>query len=231
MAEAVGAERFLREIKVTAALQHPHILPLYDSGRAGSLVYYVMPYVDGESLRARLDRVHQLAVGEALDIALSVASALDYAHQRGIIHRDVKPENILLSGNQALVADFGVAVAMESAGLGRLTETGLSLGTPGYMSPEQASAERHLGPASDVYALGVVLYEMVAGEPPFTGKTAQAVIAKVMTETPVPVRSRRATVPPRIEAALMRALEKPPRIGSPRRQSSPPRFSPMTQPP
>ena len=210
VAEAVGAERFLREIKVTAALQHPHILPLYDSGRAGSLVYYVMPYVDGESLRARLDRVHQLAVGEALDIALSVASALDYAHQRGIIHRDVKPENILLSGNQALVADFGVAVAMESAGLGRLTETGLSLGTPGYMSPEQASAERHLGPASDVYALGAVLYEMVAGEPPFTGKTAQAVIAKVMTETPVPVRSRRATVPPRIEAALMRALEKTP---------------------
>ncbi len=138
LAAAVGAERFLREIKVTAALQHPHILPLYDSGRAGSLVYYVMPYVDGESLRARLDRVHQLAVGEALDIALSVASALDYAHQRGIIHRDVKPENILLSGNQALVADFGVAVAMESAGLGRLTETGLSLGTGQRGPPSRA---------------------------------------------------------------------------------------------
>ena len=218
IAAALGAERFLREIRMTAALQHPHILPLYDSGDAAGLVYYVMPFIEGESLRARLDRQKQLPIRDALDIARSVASALDYAHHRGLIHRDVKPENILLSGDardgvtglQALVADFGVAVAAHTVGLDRLTGSGVSIGTPMYMSPEQSSAERHLGPASDVYALGVVLYEMLAGEPPFTGPTAQAVVAKIMTESPVALRGRRATVPVHIDAAILKALEKAP---------------------
>ncbi|MEO7966465.1 MAG: protein kinase [Gemmatimonadaceae bacterium] len=218
LAVAVGAERFLREIKLTAALQHPHILPLYDSGDANGTVYYVMPFVEGESLRARLDRVTQLSVREALDIARAVASALEYAHRRGIIHRDIKPENILLGvdqhgetpGLQALVADFGVAVAMASASTTRLTDSGISVGTPAYMSPEQASAERSLGASSDVYALGVLLYEMLSGEPPFTGPTAQAVVARVLMEPPPPLRLRRPSVSPAIEAAINKALAKVP---------------------
>ncbi len=218
LAAAVGGERFLREIKLTAGLQHPHILPLFDSGDAGGLVYYVMPFVEGESLRARLDRVKQMPVRDALDIARAVASALDYAHRRNIVHRDIKPENILLgvderngvTGLQALVADFGVAVAMESAGITRLTATGISVGTPAYMSPEQASAERSLGASSDVYALGVVLYEMLAGEPPFTGPTAQAIVAKAMSEAPVALRSRRSSVPVAVDAAVAKALAKIP---------------------
>ena len=218
LAAAVGGDRFLREIKLTAGLQHPHILPLYDSGAADGSVYYVMPYVEGESLRTRLDRVKQLPIREALDIACAVASALEYAHRRNIVHRDIKPENILLStdeqkgaiGLQALVADFGVAVAMESAGIARLTSTGVSVGTPAYMSPEQAGAERSLGPASDVYALGVVLYEMLTGEPPFTGPTAQAVVARVMSEPPIGLRLRRPTVPLAVDAAVTKALAKVP---------------------
>ncbi len=218
LAAAVGGDRFLREIKLTAGLQHPHIVPLYDSGDADGTVYYVMPYVEGESLRARLERVKQLPIREALDIARAVASALEYAHRRNIVHRDIKPENILLSvdaqdgamGLQALVADFGVAVAMESAGRSRLTASGISVGTPAYMSPEQASAERSLGAASDVYALGVVLYEMLTGEPPFSGPTAQAVIAKVMSEAPIALRLRRSTVPLAVDAAVATALAKVP---------------------
>ncbi len=165
----VGAERFLGEIKVTATLQHPNILPLFDSGEADKLLFYVMPLVEGESLRERLDREKQLSVDEAVRIVMEVADALDHAHRKGVIHRDIKPANILLSDGRPLIADFGIALAVSVAGGGRLTETGLSVGTPYYMSPEQAAADRELGAASDVYSLGCVLYEMLVGEPPHTG--------------------------------------------------------------
>ena len=166
LAAVLGAERFLREIRLTAQLQHPHILTLIDSGEADGFLYYVMPYVDGESLRQRLEREGQLPLDEALRIARAIATALDFAHGRGVIHRDIKPENILISRGHALVADFGIALAAAQAGAGRLTETGLSLGTPAYMSPEQASAEPRLDGRSDQYSLASVLYEMLAGEPP-----------------------------------------------------------------
>ena len=210
LAAAVGAERFLAEIETTANLQHPHILPLFDSGQADGLVFYVMPYVEGETLRDRLDREKQLPVEEALRIAVRVAGALHYAHERGVIHRDIKPANVLLSGGQPLVADFGIALAVSEAGGGRLTETGLSLGTPHYMSPEQASGERTLDARSDVYALGCVLYEMLTGNPPHTGPTAQAVLASVLTTEPPPVTGVRRTVPPHVDAAVAKALEKLP---------------------
>ena len=172
LAAIIGAERFLAEIKTTANLQDPHILPLHDSGEAGPFLYYVMPYVEGESLRARLAREKQLPVADAIALAGEVGAALDYAHRQGVIHRDIKPENILLQDGHALVADFGIALALSRAGTTRLTETGLSLGTPQYMSPEQATGERDLSARSDVYALGAVVYEMLTGEPPFTGPTA-----------------------------------------------------------
>src|SRR5688572_11291812 len=172
LAAVLGAERFLSEIHVTAALQHPHILPLFDSGQAEGQLFYVMPYVEGESLRARLDREHQLPVDDAVQIARSLAEALDYAHRRGVIHRDMKPANILLLDGKPLIADFGIALAVGASGAGRLTETGLSLGTPHYMSPEQATGAAHIGPATDIYALGCVLYEMLVGEPPYSGSTA-----------------------------------------------------------
>src|SRR6201988_1429862 len=172
LAAVIGAERFLAEIKLTANLQHPHILPLFDSGEADSHLFYVMPFVEGESLRARLNREKQLPVAEAVRIATEVASALDYAHRHGVVHRDIKPENILLHDGQALVADFGIALAMTTAGGTRMTETGMSLGTPHYMSPEQAMGEREITARSDVYALGCVLYEILIGEPPFSGATA-----------------------------------------------------------
>ncbi len=210
VAAALGAERFLREIATTAALQHPHILPLFDSGEAAGLLYYVMPYVEGESLRRRLDRERQLPIPEAVRLAAEVAQALDYAHRQGILHRDIKPENILLHDGRALVADFGVALALRQAGGDRLTETGLSVGTPQYMSPEQAAAERELEARSDVYALGAVTYEMLTGEPPSTGPTAQAVIARVLTEPPRPPSRVRATIPPALEAAVLTALQKVP---------------------
>jgi len=206
----IGAERFLAEIKLTANLQHPHILPLHDSCEADSMLFYVMPFVEGESLRARIDREKQLPVAEAIRIAGEVADALDYAHRHDVIHRDIKPENILLHDGRALVADFGIAIAVTEAGGSRLTETGISLGTPHYMSPEQTMGERDLDARSDVYALGATLYEMLAGEPPFTGPTAQAIVAKVMTGTPEPVTTYRTTAPVHVADAVMTALQKLP---------------------
>jgi serine/threonine-protein kinase len=210
LAAVIGAERFLAEIRTTANLQHPHILPLFDSGAADGLLFYVMPYVEGETLRDRLTREKQLPIAEAVRVATEIASALDYAHRQGVIHRDIKPENILLHDGSALVADFGIALAASKAGGSRMTETGMSLGTPQYMSPEQAMGERELTARSDVYALGSVLYEMLLGEPPFTGPTAQSIVAKVMTERPAPLASRRDRVPPQVEAAVLTALEKLP---------------------
>jgi len=207
----LGGERFLAEIKTTANLQHPHILSLFDSGEADGLVYYVMPYVDGESLRDRLNREKQVPVDEAVRIAREVADALHYAHGHGVVHRDIKPENILLYGGHALVADFGIALAASrSEGGTRMTETGMSLGTPHYMAPEQAMGEREITPKVDVYALGCVLYEMLTGEPPFTGPTAQAIVARVMTDMPRSITAQRHTVPPQVEAAVLAALEKLP---------------------
>ncbi|HTR21638.1 MAG TPA: protein kinase [Gemmatimonadales bacterium] len=217
LAAILGADRFLKEIKTTANLQHPHILSLFDSGEADGLVYYVMPYVEGESLRDRISREHQLPLDDALRITREVADALAYAHGHGIVHRDIKPENILLHGGHAQVADFGIALAASrSEGGTRLTETGMSLGTPFYMAPEQAMGEREITPKADIYALGCVLYEMLVGEPPFTGATAQAIIARVMTEEPRSLTLQRRTIPAHIEAAVGRALEKLPadRFGS-----------------
>src|SRR5919202_684766 len=203
----LGAERFLREIRVTAGLHHPHILPLHDSGESSGCLYYVMPLVDGESLRERLTRERQLGVDEAVRIATHVASALDYAHRRGVVHRDLKPENILLQDGQALVADFGIARAIARAADGdTLTGTGVTLGTPQYMSPEQIAAERELDARSDVYSLGCVLYEMLAGAPPFTAPTVQGVIARVIAEEPAPLGRLRSAVPAQIEAAVARQI-------------------------
>ncbi len=210
LSAVIGSERFLAEIKVTANLQHPHILGLIDSGEAGGLLYYVMPYVAGESLRARLVRDRQLPVDEAVRLSREVASALDYAHRQGVVHRDIKPENILMQDGAALVADFGIALAVQQAGGSRMTQTGMSLGTPAYMSPEQAMGEREIGARSDVYALGAMTYEMLAGEPPFTGPNSQAIVAKVLTEQPPPLRPKRPTVPPAAEAAIFTALQKLP---------------------
>ena len=210
LAAVIGAERFLSEIKTTANLQHPHILALHDSGEADGFLYYVMPYIEGESLRDRLTHERQLPVDEAIRIATEVAGALDYAHRHHVIHRDIKPENILLHDSSALVADFGIALAVSTAGGGRMTETGMSLGTPHYMSPEQAMGEREITAKSDVYALGCVLYEMLCGEPPFTGPTAQAIMARVMTEEPRSLTMQRRTIPPHIEAAVHVSLSKLP---------------------
>jgi Tol biopolymer transport system component/tRNA A-37 threonylcarbamoyl transferase component Bud32 len=210
LAAALGAERFLSEIRTTANLQHPHILPLFDSGEAGGFLFYVMPYVEGESLRQRLDRERQLSVDATLDIARGVAAALQYAHEQGVIHRDIKPANILLVRGEPVVADFGIALAVSEAGGGRVTETGLSLGTPHYMSPEQAVGERTVGPQSDLYSLGCLLYEALIGEPPYVGPTAQSVLAKILTERPRRVADVRRAVPKNIDAALARALEKLP---------------------
>jgi serine/threonine protein kinase len=208
LAAVLGRERFLAEIRLTAKLDHPHILTLIDSGESDGFLWYVLPFIRGESLRQKLDREKQLGIAEALEIAGDIAGALDYAHAHGVIHRDVKPENILLHEGQAMLADFGIALAVREAAGERLTETGLSVGTPQYMSPEQATAERQLDARTDVYSLGAVLYEMLAGEPPFTGATGQAVIAKLMTERPTALRVVRDTVPEGIENAVARALAK-----------------------
>ncbi|HSA56621.1 MAG TPA: protein kinase [Gemmatimonadaceae bacterium] len=211
LAAVIGAQRFLAEIRTTANLQHPHILPLYDSGETDGSVFYVMPYVAGESLRDRLNREKQLPVDEAVRVAGEVADALDYAHRQRVVHRDIKPENILLHDGRALVADFGIALAVSrSDGVTRMTETGMSLGTPHYMSPEQAMGEREITPRSDVYALGCVLYEMLTGEPPFTGPTPQAIVARVMTDAPRSITAQRHTVPQHVEDVVRRALEKLP---------------------
>ena len=210
LAAVVGAERFLTEIKTTANLQHPHILPLFDSGQAEEFLYYVMPYVEGESLRERLDRDHQLPVDEAVDIATNMAEALDYAHGQGVIHRDIKPANVLMLSGKPVISDFGIALAVGAAGGGRLTETGLSLGTPHYMSPEQATGDQNVGPQTDTYALGCVLYEMLVGEPPYTGPNAQAVLGQIITADAVSATGKRATVPANVDAAIRKALEKLP---------------------
>ena len=211
LAAVVGAERFLAEIKTTANLTHPHILPLHDSGEADGFLFYVMPHIEGESLRERIDREKQLGVDDALAITRKVADALDYAHEHGVVHRDIKPGNILLSERgEPLIADFGIALAVAQTGGGRITETGLSLGTPHYMSPEQATGDRDVDPRSDVYALGCVLFEMLAGQPPFSASTAQAVLVKILTADAPSITSERRTVPPNVGAALAQALEKLP---------------------
>jgi len=210
LAAALGGERFLSEIKTTAKLQHPHILPLLDSGEADGLLYYVMPYIEGETLRGRLERERQLPIVDALRIAREVADALGAAHSHGIVHRDIKPENILLQGDHALVADFGIALAVHQAGGARVTQTGLSLGTPQYMSPEQAMGEKVIDARADIYALGAVTYEMLVGEPPFTGPSVQAIVARLMSEDPRSIVSQRKAVSENVEYAVMRALEKIP---------------------
>src|SRR3954468_8957159 len=210
LAAVLGADRFIVEIKTTAALQHPHILPLFDSGEANGLLYYVMPYVQGETIREKLTRETQFGVDEAIRIAREIADALDYAHRHGVIHRDIKPENILLHDGRAMVMDFGIALAVSAAAGGRMTETGLSLGTPHYMSPEQATAEKDITGRSDVYSLATVLYEMLAGNPPHTGASAQQIIMKIIPDPAAPVAKYPKSVPPNVVEALERALEKLP---------------------
>jgi Tol biopolymer transport system component/predicted Ser/Thr protein kinase len=210
LAAVIGADRFLGEIRTTANLNHPNILPLFDSGEADSFLFYVMPYVEGETLRDRLNREKQLSIAEAVRIASEVAAALDYAHRHGVIHRDIKPANVLFHDGRALVADFGIALAASRAVGGRMTETGMSLGTPQYMSPEQAMGEREITARSDVYSLGAMTYEMLIGEPPHTGPTAQAIVAKVLTADPKPLRTERRSIPENVEQAVLTALEKLP---------------------
>jgi len=210
LAAVLGAERFVVEIKTTAALQHPHILPLFDSGTADGFLFYVMPFIDGETLRDKLNRETQIGIEEAVKITTEVADALDYAHRHGVIHRDIKPENILLHDGRPMVADFGIALAVSAAAGGRMTETGLSLGTPHYMSPEQATAAKEITARSDVYSLASVLYEMLAGEPPHHGGSAQQIIMKIVTDTARPVTQLRKSVPPNVSAAVAKALEKLP---------------------
>jgi eukaryotic-like serine/threonine-protein kinase len=210
LAAVLGTERFLSEIQVTANLQHPHLLALFDSGEAEGILFYVMPFVEGESLRDRLQRERQLPVDEAVRIAIAVAGALDYAHRHGVIHRDLKPENILLHEGQPMVADFGIALAVSKAGGSRVTQTGLSLGTPHYMSPEQATADHVIDGRSDIYSLAAVLFEMLIGEPPFTGSTAQAIAARILTEKPRSAHAARPSVPADLDAAIAVGLEKLP---------------------
>ncbi|MEO7216791.1 MAG: serine/threonine-protein kinase [Gemmatimonadaceae bacterium] len=210
LSAVLGAERFIKEIELTANLQHPHIVPLFDSGSADGLLFYVMPFVEGETLRDRLKRDKQLPIADAVRIATEVADALEYAHSRGVVHRDIKPENILLQGGHCVVADFGIALALAQAGGQRITQTGLALGTPQYMSLEQAMDERDIGPRSDIYSLGAVTYEMLSGDPPFTGSTAQAIVAQVITTVPRSLTAQRKSIPSYVDDAVMTALEKLP---------------------
>jgi serine/threonine-protein kinase len=206
LAAVLGAERFVQEIETTANLQHPHILPLFDSGQADGFLYYVMPYIEGETLRDKLDRETQFGIEEAVRITTEVADALDYAHRQGVIHRDIKPENILLHDGRPMVADFGIALAVSAAAGGRMTETGMSLGTPHYMSPEQATADKDLTNRSDIYSLGAVLYEMLTGDPPHTGSSAQQIVMKIVTDEARPVTELRKSVPPHVAAATAMSL-------------------------
>jgi eukaryotic-like serine/threonine-protein kinase len=210
LSAAIGSTRFLKEIEVMGKLQHPHIMPLFDSGCAGDVLYFVMPFVEGETLRARLDREQLLPVHDAIAISREVADALSYAHAHGVIHRDIKPENILLCDGHALLADFGIALAADGGTRERLTQTGMSIGTPHYMSPEQAMAERTIDARSDIYALGAVTYEMLTGEPPFSGPTTQTIIARAMTEQPRKLRGIRDTVSPALESVVLTALARLP---------------------
>ncbi len=210
LAAVLGAERFVQEITTTANLQHPHILPLFDSGEVDGFLYYVMPFIDGETLRDKLNRETQLGIEEAVGITTAIADALDYAHRHNVIHRDIKPENILLHDGRPMVADFGIALAVSAAAGGRMTETGLSLGTPHYMSPEQATAEKDLTNRSDIYSLGCVLYEMLTGNPPHVGSSAQQIIMRIVTDDARPVTELRRSVPPHVAAATAKSLEKLP---------------------
>jgi tRNA A-37 threonylcarbamoyl transferase component Bud32/Tol biopolymer transport system component len=210
LAAVLGAERFIQEIKTTAALSHPHILPLFDSGSADGQLYYVMPYIEGETVREKLNRETQFGIDEAVKITTEVADALDYAHRHGVIHRDIKPENILLHDGRPMVMDFGIALAVSAAAGGRMTETGLSLGTPHYMSPEQATADKTITNRSDIYSLGAVLYEMLAGNPPHIGSSAQQIIMKIIAEPTQAVTVFRRSVPANVAAAVQKALEKLP---------------------
>src|SRR5258707_15091520 len=206
LAASLGPDRFLREIKTAAKLNHPHILPLHDSGEAEGFLYYVMPYVEGESLRERLDRERQLPIEEAVHHTRAIASALDYAHRQSIVHRDIKPENIMLYEGEAMVMDFGIAKAVSSAGSETLTQTGMMVGTPAYVSPEQAAGEVNLDGRSDQYSLACVVYEMLSGERPFSGPTPQSILAKRFTESPKPVRMLRSSIPENVEKALNKAM-------------------------
>ena len=210
LAAVVGAERFLAEIKTTANLTHPHILPLHDSGEADGFLFFVMPFVEGDTLRDRIDREKQLPVDEAVALASKVAGALQHAHEHGVIHRDIKPGNILLQDGEPVVADFGIALAVGAAGSNRLTETGLSLGTPYYMSPEQATGDQLVGASTDTYALGAVLYEMLTGDPPYMGSTAQAVLGQIISAKPISATEKRPSIPANVDAAVRKALEKLP---------------------
>ncbi|HXV15490.1 MAG TPA: protein kinase, partial [Gemmatimonadaceae bacterium] len=206
LAASLGPDRFLREIKLAARLNHPHILPLFDSGEANGLLYYVMPYVEGESLRERLDRDRQLPIQEAVKHAQAIASALDYAHRQGIVHRDIKPENVMLYEGMAMVMDFGIAKAVSAAGTETLTQTGMMVGTPAYVSPEQAAGETNLDGRSDQYSLACMLYEMIGGERPFSGSTPQSIMAKRFTDKPKALQSLRPSVPPNIDWAISKAM-------------------------
>src|SRR5512135_1136485 len=210
LALSLGADRFDREIQIAARLQHPHIVALYDSGQAGKLLYYVMPFIEGESLRQRLEREGRIPLEEAVRLTRAVATALDYAHRQQVVHRDIKPENVLLQEGEPLVTDFDIAKAVTAAAAGSLTQTGTAVGTPAYMSPEQAGGEANLDARSDIYSLGALLYELIAGAAPFTGPTTQAIIAKLFTEPPPPIRERREGVPEWLERAVMKALSKAP---------------------
>src|SRR6185437_459530 len=210
LAANLGPERFLREINIAASLQHPHIVPLYDSGQANGNLYYVMPYVDGESLRQRMERERQLPLEDALRLTRAMAAALDYAHRHGVVHRDIKPENVMLHDGEAMVADFGIAKALTAASDVSLTQTGMAMGTAAYMSPEQAMGEPEIDGRTDIYSLGCVLYEMLAGQAPYTGPTAQAIIARSITEAAPPLRSVRAAVPDWVEQAVHKAMAKDP---------------------
>ncbi len=211
LAAALGSERFLREIKIAAQLHHPHILPLHDSGEADGFLYYVMPYEEGQSLRERLAKEGELPIAEAVRLLRDVVDALAHSHKQGVVHRDIKPDNVLLSGHHALVTDFGVAKAVsEATGRHQITTAGVALGTPTYMAPEQAVADPHVDHRADIYAVGALGYEMLSGHPPFSGTSAQMILAAHVTEAPEPVTKHRESVPPALSQAIMRCLEKKP---------------------